>query len=107
MMPFCYIVYTLTYGLSAALEAEDDSRVRDQIWLAQRLTIVSWLTYPIVYIIPMFGATGATAVVGIQLGYCFSDIISKCGVGLLIFGVSSAKSKKLLSDPEYAEVQAK
>merc|ERR1711988_1218279 len=50
---------------------------------------------------------GPKAVVGIQLGYCFSDIISKCGVGLLIFGVSSAKSKKLLSDPEYAEVQAK
>merc|ERR1711988_66131 len=62
---------------------------------------------PFVYVMPMFGVVGPKAVVGIQLGYCFSDIISKCGVGLLIFGVSSAKSKKLLSDPEYAEVQAK
>merc|ERR1712176_1196389 len=33
---------------------------------------------PIVYIVPMMGATGAQAVVGIQVGYCASDIISKC-----------------------------
>merc|ERR1712050_122497 len=30
------------------------------------------------------GVGGAKAVVGIQLGYCASDVISKCGVGFLI-----------------------
>merc|ERR1719230_1163821 len=85
MVPFMYIVYTLTYGLSAALEAEDDNRVRD----------LSWLSYPVVYIIPMFGASGATAVVGIQLGYCLSDIISKCGVGLVIYKITMAKTYAL------------
>merc|ERR1711907_619642 len=49
----------------------------------------------VVYTLPMFGATGAKAVVGIQLGYCFSDIVSKCGVGLLIFSITAMKSKKL------------
>merc|ERR1711988_942804 len=34
----------------------------------------------VVYAIPMMGAVGAQAVVGIQVGYCISDIISKCGV---------------------------
>ena len=47
---------------------------------------------PFVYIIPMFGAQGANAVVGIQVGYCMSDIISKCGVGMLIYQITIAKS---------------
>ena len=33
-------------------------------------------------------------VVNIQVGYCMSDIISKCGVGLIIYQVSYAKSAK-------------
>merc|ERR1712228_929606 len=31
---------------------------------------------------------------GIQVGYCVSDIISKCGVGLLIYQITYAKSKQ-------------
>jgi len=107
MIPFLYVVHTLIIGLKERTDAETDPDIRSKIQMAQWWTVISWLTYPFVYVIPMFGVVGPKAVVGIQLGYCFSDIISKCGVGLLIFGVSSAKSKKLLSDPEYAEVQAK
>merc|ERR1712027_287688 len=33
----------------------------------------------------LVGITASHAVVGIQVGYCCSDIISKCGVGLLIY----------------------
>merc|ERR1711907_748987 len=107
MIPFLYVVHTLIIGLKERTDAETDPDIRSKIQMAQWWTVISWLTYPFVYVIPMFGVVGPKAVVGIQLGYCFSNIISKCGVGLLIFGVSSAKSKKLLSDPEYAEVQAK
>jgi len=92
-VPFVYIVYELTVGLSGALNEETNDRIRGKIWWAQRITIVSWLTYPVVYIIPMLGASGADAIVGIQIGYCFSDIISKCLVGLLIYQISIAKSK--------------
>lgn len=53
-------------------------------------TVVSWCTYPIVYIMPMMGISGANSVVAIQLGYCAADIISKCGVGFLIYNVRSA-----------------
>ena len=44
-------------------------------------------TYPVVYVFPMFGLSGPNSVVAIQLGYCCSDIISKCGVGFLIYNV--------------------
>jgi len=95
MVPFLYIVYELTVGLSGSLNEEKYDHIKHKIWWAQRATIVSWLTYPIVYIIPMLGAKGADAVVGIQVGYCFADIISKCGVGLTIYQITIAKSKLL------------
>ena len=47
-----------------------------------QVTVISWLTYPVVYLFPMLGFAGAEAVVAIQCGYCASVIISKCGVGL-------------------------
>jgi len=33
-------------------------------------------------------------VVAIQVGYCCSDVISKCGVGFIIYGITSAKSRQ-------------
>jgi len=96
MVPFLYIVYELTVGLSGALEEETDARIKSKIRTAQLVTVVSWLTYPIVYVFPMLGADGATTVVGIQIGYCVSDIISKCGVGFLIYKITLAKSNAAL-----------
>ena len=97
MLPFVYIVYTLLVGLSSATNAETDPSVRGQIRLAQYATVVSWCTYPVVYIFPMFGITGSSAVVAIQLGYSVSDIIAKCGVGLLVYSISNAKSQALFA----------
>merc|ERR1711982_138213 len=92
MVFFSYIVYELLVGLSGATNAEPDETVRGLIKNAQVWTVISWLTYPVVYILPMLGFAGAQAVVGIQCGYCVSDIISKCGVGLIIYRVTAAKS---------------
>merc|ERR1712051_327238 len=94
MLFFVYIVYELLVGLAAATEAEQDPVIRSKIATAQVVTVISWCTYPVVYLFPMFGITAAKAVVGIQVGYCFSDIISKCGVGLLIYQITYAKSVK-------------
>merc|ERR1712122_249547 len=46
MVPFCYIVYELLVGLAAATASETDPRVRDLVFRAQWVTVVSWLTYP-------------------------------------------------------------
>jgi len=92
MCPFLWIVHTLLVGLKAATEAEENPDVADLIRLAQKMTVISWCTYPVVYIFPMLGFSGAGSVVGIQIGYCVSDIISKCGVGLLTYNICKAKS---------------
>merc|ERR1711879_13126 len=91
---FLYIVYELLVGLSAATASEADPVIAGKIKTAQVMTVISWCTYPVVYLFPMLGIEAAHAVVSIQLGYCASDIISKCGVGLVIYQISYAKSKK-------------
>jgi len=92
MVFFLYIVYELLVGLSAATNSESDPVVKSKIEVAQLMTVISWCTYPVVYLFPMFGISASHAVVAIQIGYCASDIISKCGVGLLIYQITYAKS---------------
>merc|ERR1712038_1483913 len=82
---FLYIVQELLVGLSEATELETNREVKDKIKTAQVVTVISWCTYPVVYLFPMLGISASKAVVGIQVGYCASDIISKCGVGLFIY----------------------
>jgi len=93
--PFCYVVYELLVGMATATQSEENPSVRDMIQRAQYWTVVSWLTYPVVYVFPMIGFSGSHAIVAIQVGYCISDIISKCGVGLVIYVVTDAKSKAI------------
>merc|ERR1711916_425242 len=89
---FLYIVYELLVGLSAATNSETDPVIKGKIRTAQVMTVISWCTYPVVYLFPMWGMSGAAAVVSIQIGYCASDIISKCGVGIVIYQITAAKS---------------
>merc|ERR1719335_90696 len=91
---FMYIVYELLIGLSEATNSESDPVIAGKIRTAQVMTVISWCTYPIVYLFPMFGISAAKSVMGIQIGYCASDIISKCGVGLVIYQITYAKSNK-------------
>jgi len=91
---FLYIVFELLVGLATATNSEPDTTIKGKIQVAQVMTVISWCTYPVVYLFPMFGINAAHAVVSIQIGYCASDIISKCGVGLVIYQISYAKSSK-------------
>jgi len=94
MIFFLYIVNELLNGLAEATAAEADPVIAGKIRNAQVMTVISWCTYPVVYLFPMLGINAAHAIVGIQVGYCASDIISKCGVGLIIYQISYAKSNK-------------
>merc|ERR1712149_131831 len=66
---FLYIVYELLVGLAAATASEADSVIAAKIGTAQVMTVISWCTYPIVYLFPMIGISAATSVVSIQMGY--------------------------------------
>jgi len=92
---FLYIVNKLLVGLKGAIETEQNPEVAGMLNQVCLVTVVSWCTYPVVYLFPFLGVGGAEAVVGIQVGYCCSDVISKCGVGFLIYNITIKKSEAL------------
>jgi len=101
MIPFVYIVYTLFIGLKEAQERqipEARSAVKWACWA----TIISWCTYPVVYLFPILAGTdegksglSAQAMTAVQIGYTVSDVISKCGVGFLVYQIGLVKSQLL------------
>jgi len=90
---FVCIVYELLVGLAEATKSESDPVVRGRIEVVQLMAVGCWCTYLVVPR-PMLVFSPSQAVVASQIGYCASDIISKCGVGLLIYQISYAKSNK-------------
>merc|ERR1719408_769958 len=92
MMPFCYVVMTLAVGLQEAtskMHPEAGALVAKARWL----TIISWLTYPFVYIIKMVGISGVTATACEQIGYSIADVVAKAVFGVLIWAIAAEKSK--------------
>lgn len=89
--PFIYIVITLFSGLSDAV-ANQPPAARALVSSARWVTVLSWLTYPFVYVIPMLGVSREQSLVGVQVGYSCSDFISKCGLGLMITMIALRKS---------------
>merc|ERR1712203_1239428 len=60
---FLYIVYELLLGLSGATASETEPAVAGKIRTAQVMTVISWCTYPVVYLFPMLGIDAASSVV--------------------------------------------
>merc|ERR1711977_619425 len=70
---FLYIVYELLVGLSSATNEESDPVIKGKISTAQVMTVISWCTYPIVYLFPMIMQNGGSIVVAIQISAAKSD----------------------------------
>jgi len=64
---------------------------------ARASLVATWLPLadPIVFILPMLGLSASGSVVGIQVGYSISDVIAKCGVGIMITKIAIKSSKTM------------
>ena len=91
---FLYIVYELLVGLAAATASEPNPEIAKMIGTAEVMAVISWCTYPIVYLLRMLAFSAAKAIASIQMGSCACDIISKCGVGLVNCQIFYAKCSK-------------
>jgi len=96
IVPFVFIVYTLFFGLKNAVDNQPES-TRGLVNAARWITVISWLTYPVVFIIPMI--TGCApddscrdAFVGVQIGYSIADVIAKPLLGLVVWAIAVRKS---------------
>merc|ERR1712013_433441 len=91
MVPFAYVVFSLVAGLNAATDKQPES-VKGLVVSARYLTVISWLTYPFVYIIKNMGLAGAVATTYEQVGYSVADVVAKAVFGVLIWAIAAGKS---------------
>jgi bacteriorhodopsin len=91
MVPFTYVVFTLVGGLNEATSKQPES-VKGLVVAARYLTVISWLTYPFVYIIKNLDLKGSVATTYEQVGYSLADVVAKAVFGVLIWGIASGKS---------------
>ncbi len=89
-IPFAYIVYVL-WGELGRAAAGNSSEVQVLLRNARLLVLGTWGFYPIAYLMPYIGVSGASAEVALQLGYSLADIAAKCGYGVLIYAIARAK----------------
>jgi len=93
MVPFCYVVFQLVVGLSEATGKQASSAASSLISAARYLTVVSWCTYPLVYIIKNVGLAGPVATMYEQIGYSCADVVAKAVFGVLIWAIAAEKSR--------------
>lgn len=96
MIPFLLIVSDLFIGLRESI-AKQPQNVRGLVNAARWLTVLSWAFYPVVYVFPMIGFSGGAAETAVQVGYTIADIVSKVGLGMLVYVISVRKSEAELS----------
>merc|ERR1712150_435091 len=92
MIPFCYVVATLVVGLGEATSKQPSAAASALVANARYLTVISWCTYPFVYIVKNIGLAGATACTYEQIGYSIADVVAKAVFGVLIWAIAAEKS---------------
>jgi bacteriorhodopsin len=96
MIPFVYILYVLFVELSKSLDRQP-AGVAQAVGQLRTLLMVTWLVYPISYLIPVFitnpSMTEAASLFTYrQVGYTVADVLAKCVFGLVVFRIARLKS---------------
>jgi bacteriorhodopsin len=91
MIPFIYILWTL-YGQLKAAGQRETGAIAASIKNATVILLVTWLVYPIAYLLPVIFDVTQGAEVGRQLAYTVADITSKALYGLMILGIAKART---------------
>ncbi|MBC7673895.1 MAG: bacteriorhodopsin [Polaromonas sp.] len=92
MIPFLIIQYELFVGLKSAIALQPEN-ARGLVSAARYITVVTWLFYPIVYLFPLLGLSGAATNVGIQVGYSVADVLAKAGFGIVVYMIALRKTQ--------------
>ena len=89
-IPFAYILRILWRELSDTI-ADQAPEVQYLIGKTRMLLVATWLFYPVAFVMPLTGFSGASTTVGLQVGYSLADIAAKCAYGLMIYSIARAK----------------
>ncbi len=92
-IPFVYILVVLVGELGKAMKNAPNKKVSVLLRNIGLLTLFTWGFYPIAFMAPFYGLSGANAEVALQVGYSIADIAAKCGYGLLIYNIARLRSE--------------
>lgn len=98
-IPFLYILYVLFVELTKSLKRQPPE-VAASVGRLRLLLIATWGVYPISYLFPVFGLSGADAFMYRQIGYSVADVLAKCLYGLVIYKI--ARMKSAYDDADFA-----
>jgi len=71
------------FGIGQPVRRKEDARL---------LTFASWGFYPLVYMIPFTGLGGGSTETAVQIGYTIADLVSKVGLGILVYQIAVRKT---------------
>jgi bacteriorhodopsin len=104
-IPFLYILYVLFVELSKSMKTQPEQVGKDLNGL-RWLLLATWGVYPISYLLPQLGISGADSFVYRQVGYSIADVLAKCLFGLIIYKIAREKSADDDSAFAAAELEA-
>ena len=93
-IPFVYLIFVLWTEVGKTIPQESP-QVATLLRNIRLLTLATWGFYPIAYMAPFFGFTGAGSEVFTQVGYSIADITAKCGYGLMIYAIAKLKTDEI------------
>lgn len=96
MIPFVYILYVLFVELTKSLDRQP-AGVAAKVGNLRTLLLVTWMVYPISYLIPVFVSDPSSSMAASlftyrQVGYTLADVLAKCLFGLVVFNIARTKS---------------
>jgi bacteriorhodopsin len=90
---FIYVLYVLFVELTKSLDGQP-ARIRQLISGMRWVILVTWLVYPIAYILPRLISNETTALVARQVGYSIADVLAKPLFGLFAVSIMLIKSRE-------------
>jgi bacteriorhodopsin len=90
---FIYVLYVLFVELTKSLSGQP-ARIRNLVSGMRWVILVTWLVYPVAYILPRLISNPATALVVRQLGYSIADVLAKPLFGLFAVLIMLIKSRE-------------
>lgn len=92
-IPFVFILFVLFKEIKREMGEQQDKQSAVLFRNIGLLTLLTWGFYPIAYMAPFYGLSGAQGEVFLQVGYSIADVLAKCGYGILIHVVAVRLSK--------------
>lgn len=92
MLPWVYIMYVLFGEFGEAIQRQPVN-VQPLVSKARALVLITWAFYPVAYLGPELGLSGAAAETFVQVGYTIADITAKVGLGVYIYFIARGKSE--------------